>query len=161
MNTLLCLQALNSIYWNTQTLQIYYCVFHIWFTDISECNTNSFSIMRKCYSLQHKSSMRHGWGSVTCFGGFFPYIFISITNLVISNKSQCVSSVRIWSTVFPSHLEGSTDNCTVSLNHRFEGVLDRAVVTLLIQTVSERHQNCSNSLAANMNHTLFFSAHLN
>lgn len=47
--------------------------------------------------------------------------------------------------------------CTVYLEHRFERVLDGKVSALLIQTISERHQNCSSSLAANPNHELFFS----
>lgn len=55
--------------------------------------------------------------------------------------------------LLPSHLQGST----IFPEHKFECVLNWEVLTLLIQTVSERHQNCSNSSAAKMNHKLFFS----
>lgn len=57
----------------------------------------------------------------------------------------------------PLTFTGKPRYCTAFPEHRFEYVLDREVPTLLIQTMYERHQNRSNSLAANMNHKIFFS----
>lgn len=74
---------------------------------------------------------------------YSPLLFISVMNLVISSKSKSTFPVRLQNIVFHSHVQVSIDMALFFLNLDLNAFLD----TLLIQAISEKHQNYSTSLA--------------